>query len=264
MAREAFPLLETHPEAEARRKPRKQAPFLRECRSAIRSFPRSSDLSQPRKVLYRVLVEGASSDSLRSQLDLSEEDFRSIWSWAPASGYLDNDEYSLTWSLVRNALPLRDKLLKWDLVDSSDCLRCSSGAIETCAHALFHCCMVRPLWDYVNELTARLQPHRARLELDVGYVCDNIAPPLPRVERMVFLTLLAVARKVVWNTRPRGDPGVTPLSTHDLIIYFKHQLKVKIRCDRKRLTPRAFSERWVRTASLVSLLRSRFEWCLPA
>ena len=187
-----------------------------------------------------------------------------MWSWAPASDYLDNHEFSLTWSLVRNSLPLRDKLLKWNLVDDSDCLRCNSGWEETCAHAFFHCCKVRPLWDYVNELTARLQPERARLELDVGYVCDNVLPSLPRVKRMVFLTLLAVARKVVWNTRPRDDSGSESLSAHDLIVYFKHRLKIKIRCDLKRLGRWVFSERWVRAASLAYLRGARIEWCLPA
>ena len=39
-------------------------------------------------------------------------------------------------------------------------------------------------------------------------------------------------------------------SYYNLICYFKHQLRVKVRCDRKRLNRITFDKRWVKVASL--------------
>ena len=50
--RNAFPRLRSNPEAEGRRRPRDEAPFIRECFQAIRNLPRFSDLSRSRKELY--------------------------------------------------------------------------------------------------------------------------------------------------------------------------------------------------------------------
>ena len=43
--REAFPDLDLDPDAERRRRPRGETPFLKECRKALRRLPRSIDLS---------------------------------------------------------------------------------------------------------------------------------------------------------------------------------------------------------------------------
>ncbi len=59
----AFPDLRLCPKAEGRCRPRDEPPFVVECRGALRNLPRSSDISWPRKALYRVLVEGVASDS---------------------------------------------------------------------------------------------------------------------------------------------------------------------------------------------------------
>ena len=72
------------------RRPRDEAPFVRECRRAIRNLPRSRDLSQSRKELYRGLVAGSASDPLVKRLGWSMEEIRSRWNWAPGSGFLNN------------------------------------------------------------------------------------------------------------------------------------------------------------------------------
>ena len=66
---------------------------------------------------------------------------------------------------------------------------------------------------------------------------------------MVFLAILAVARMVIWSTRNKGLYDDANFS--HLILYFRHLLRVKIRCDRKRLDRITFSKRWVNAASLV-------------
>ena len=87
--------------------------------------------------------------------------------------------------------------------------------------------------------------------LDVGYVVDNVLPPFQGEKRMVFLTILAVARMVIWTTRNKGLYGDVNFSHRDLVLYFRHQLRGKIRYDRKRLDRITFSKRWVNAASLV-------------
>ena len=103
--------------------------------------------------------------------------------------------------------------------------------------------------------------------LDVGYVVDNVLPPFHGEKRVVFLAILAVARMVIWTTRNKGlrNKGLyddANFSHHDLVLYFRHQLRVKIRCDRKRLDRITFSKRWVTAASLVvrkgAMLESSF------
>ena len=70
--------------------------MLREYSEAVPKLLRFNDLSQPRKVLYRDLVEGAVSDPLEKRLDLSLEKIRSQWNGVPGTRYLDNTELSLT------------------------------------------------------------------------------------------------------------------------------------------------------------------------
>ena len=53
-----FPRLNSDPKAEGRRRPLGEALFVRECRKALRNLLGSSDLSWPRKELYRELVVG--------------------------------------------------------------------------------------------------------------------------------------------------------------------------------------------------------------
>ena len=81
-------------------------------------------------------------------------------------------------------------------------------------------------------------------------------------ECVVFLAILAVARMVIWTTRNKGLYDDANFSHRDLVLYFRHQLRVKIRCDRKRLDRITFSKRWVTAASLVvrkgAMLESSF------
>ena len=87
--------------------------------------------------------------------------------------------------------------------------------------------------------------------LDVGYVVEKFLPPFHGEKRMFFLAILAVARMVIWTTRNKGLYDDANFSHRDLVFDFRHQLRVKIRCDRKRLARITFSKRWVTAASLV-------------
>ena len=125
-----------------------------------------------------------------------------------------------------------------------DCPRCASGLEETAEHAFYYCGRVRPFWDHVGEWMARIEPKQLVL-LDVGYVVENVLPPFQGEKRMVFLAILAVARMVIWSTRNKGLYDDANFSQRDLVLYFRHLLRVKKRCDRKRLDRVTFIKRWV-------------------
>ena len=226
-ASRTFPRLKSDPKAEGRRRPLGEALFVRECRKALRNLLGSSDLSWPRKELYRELVVGSASDPLSERRGWTAEEIRSHWNWAPGSSFLNNSEFSLTWRLDRNALSLRGLNFRAGLADMPDCPRCSSGLEETAEHAFYY-----------------------------------VLPPYHGEKRVVFLAILAVARMVIWTTRNKGLYDDANFSHRDLVLYFRHQLRVKIRCDRKRLDRITFSKRWVTAASLVvrkgAMLESSF------
>ena len=261
-ASRTFPRLNSDPKAEVRRKPLGEALFVRKCRKTLRNLLGSSDLSRPRKELYRELVVGSASDPLSEWRGWTAEEIRSHWNWAPGSSFLNNSKFSLTWRLVRNALPLLDLNYKVGLADIPDCPRCGSGLEVTAEHAFYHCERVRPFWDHVGEWTARIEPKQLVL-LDVGYIVDNVLPPFQGEKRVMFLAILAVARMVIWSTRNKGLYDNANFSHRDLVLYFRHLLRVKIRCDRKRLDRITFSKRWVNAASLVVRKGATLESSFP-
>ena len=253
-ASRTFLRLKSDPKAEGRRKPLGEALFVRECRMALPNLPGSSDFSLPRKELYRELVVGSTSGPLSERRGWTAEEIRSHWNWAPGSSFLNNSEFSLTWRLARNALPLLSFNFRAGLTDMPDCTRCSSGLEETTEHAFYYCERVHPSW------SARIEPKQLIL-LDVNYIVDNVLPPFEDEKRVVFLAILAVARMVIWTTRKKRLYDNANFSHRDLVLYFRHQLRVKIRCDRKRIT---FDKMRVNAASLVVRKGGNVEVILPS
>ena len=80
---------------------------------------------------------------------------------------------------------------------------------------------------------------------------NNIDPPYQGEKCGMFLAILAVTRLVIWATRKKGLFAGANFSHRDLILSFKHQLWVKIRCNRKRFDHITIDKRWVYSASLV-------------
>ena len=153
---------------------------------------------------------------------------------------------------------LNDWAYRACIADMPDCPRCGSGLEETALHAFYYFERVRPFWSHVEEWTARISPRELVL-LDVGYVVDNVNPPYQGEKRMVF----SVARMVIWETRNKGLYEGANFSYRDLILFFRHQLRVKIRCDSRRLDRITFSKRWVHAASLVVCKGATLESSFP-
>ena len=174
----------------------------------------------------------------------------------PGSGFLNDTELSFTWRLAWNALPLADWAFKAGVVDMTDCLHSGSDQEITAFHA-FYCERLHPFWSHVEEWTVRIDPKQLVL-LDVGCLIDNVDPPYRSEEPGMFLAILAVARMVIWTTRKYGGSN---FSHRDLILFFRHQLRIKIRCDRKRLDRITFDKGWL--CADWSYERGQ-RWCHPS
>ena len=156
------------------------------------------------------------------------------WYYAPGSGFLNNSEFSLTWRLSRNALAFLSLNYKAGLADMLDFLSCVSGGEETAEHVFYSGERVRPFWNHIREWTTRIESKQL-VQLDFGYVIDYVLPLYQGEKHVAFLAIFAVARMMIWMTRKKGLYAASNFSYRDLILFFRHQLEVKIRCDRKRL-----------------------------
>ena len=257
-ASRTFSRLQSDPKAEGRRRSLGEALFVCECRKALRNLLGSSDLSRLRKELYRELVVGSASDPLSERRGWTAEEIRSHWNWAPGSSFVNNSEFSLTYGM-RYPFPAWATKRAWQT-----CLFALAAAVgwkkglstpSTTASESARFGITS------GSGTARIEPKKLVL-LEVGYVVDNVLPPFHGEKRVVFLAILAVARMVIWTTRNKGMYDDENFSHRDLVLYFRHQLRVKIRCDRKRLARITFSKRWVTAESLVvrkgAMLESSF------
>ena len=239
----SFPHLNSNPKAKGWHRPMSETPFVHECCKALRKPPRSSDLSWPQKELYRELEMGSISEALSEWCSWTAEEIHSHWNWVPGFSFLNNSEFSLTRRLAQNPLPLLSLNFRVG-IDMPDCACCGSGLEEMAEHTFYCCDRVHPFWDHVREWTAHIEL------LNVGYIVD-VLPPFQGEKCVVFLVILAVARMVIWMTWNKGLYDDKNFSHHNLVLYFRHQLMVKIRYNRKCLDHKKFDKRWVNAASLV-------------
>ena len=64
-------------------------------------------------------------------------------------------------------------------------------------------------------------------------------------------------RVVIWTTRKKELCEDESFSSQTLVAFFKHQIKVKIHSERKRLSSLEFGERWVTVARLCRVVGSQ-------
>ena len=75
--------------------------------------------------------------------------------------------------------------------------------------------------------------------------------------------ILAVVRMVIWTTGKKGLYDSANFSQRNLVLFFMHQLRIKITCERKRLGHITFNKRWVHAASLVVRKGATLESSFP-
>ena len=174
------------------------------------------------------------------------EEVRLQRNWAPSSGFLNNS-FSLACRLARNALLLLGLNYKAGLADMPECPCYSSGIEETAEHAFYYCERVRPFWNHAGKWTAHAVRH---------WLCRS-----QRFAAVSMWEAYDVSRDPKCNWNGDLDDG-SNFSHRDQIWFFWHQLRVKIRCDRKCLDRITFDKRWVHAVSLVlrkgTMLKSSF------
>lgn len=110
-------------------------------------------------------------------------------------------------------------------------------------HAIFHCLVVCLLCELIESYMIHML-HGPFLVLDANSVYSNMSLLLDRKKHYECLCLLVLMQMVVWMTRDEVH-GVLPFSSHQLIVFFQPQVKIKIKVERKRLSSQDFVERWM-------------------
>ena len=209
--------------------------------------------SQPlsSRSLYPCLVRDAASDGLIGELGVTETEGRLLWPWAPRMRCLNNDEASLTWLVIRNALWVGKKLFSAQQASAAS----AAGAV------IWRRLLITPSFSpVVRPLCKLLEGYMVRIlngkvfVLEASSVCSNVVPELNRQEHYVFLCLLGVMRVVIWTTRKKELYKDESFSSQTLVAFFKYQIKVKIRSERKRLSSLEFGKRWVTVARLCHVV----------
>ena len=90
--------------------------------------------------------------------------------------------------------------------------------------------------------------------LEASSMCSNVLPKLNRQEHDVFLCLLGVMRVVIWTRRKKELYEDESFSSQILVAFFKHQIKVKIRSESRRLSSLEFGKRWVTVPRLCRVV----------
>ena len=184
-----------------------------------------------------------------TQLDAGEDLL--LTNQAPGSGFLNNSEFLLTRWFVQNALPLNEWAFRVSMADMPDCPHCGSGLEETALHAFYNCEQFHQFWSG--------QPTSIPNSLCCSMLVMLWTMLILHIKGVVFLTILAVARMVIWEMQKKGLYDGANFSHHNLILFFRHQLRIKIRCNRKHLDQITFNKRWVYVAGLVVLKGATLE-----
>ena len=258
-AKQSFPLLRSvhSTDGETHRLHRCECPLYRECWHALKVLTRLqtglSD-SQPlsSRALYRCLVRGTASNGLTGELGVMEVEGRLLWPWAPGMRCLNNEEASLIWLVIRNTLWVSKKWFSAQQAISPECSQCGDLE-ESINHTFFHCPVMQPLCKLLEGYMVRILNGRFFV-LEASSVCSNVVLRLNRQEHYVVLCLLGIMCVMIWMTRKKELYKDESFSSQTLVSFFKHQIKVKIRSERKTLSSLQFGKRWVTIARLCCVV----------
>ena len=132
---------------------------------------------------------------------------------------------------------------------------------ESLEHAFFSCPVVKPLLKVLEGIMVRIQ-YGKPFTLGVRAALNNVVTSLARDKLYVFLCLLGVMRIVIWTTRKEEHYGGESFSSQALVAFYKHQIKVKIRSEKKRLSSFMFNERWVKLSRLCRVRGAVLEFMI--
>ena len=146
------------------------------------------------KVLYRTLISGDVRNNLIGDVGVTNEEGRLLWLRASGMKCLNNDEASLNWLVIWNALWVGKRL--------EVSLECIWWVIkESVSHAFFYCLAVRPLCKLLEGYIARVLNRKFSSWKPV--LCAAMWFRCWIGRNTVFFCLLGVMRVVIWTTRPQ-------------------------------------------------------------
>ena len=229
-----------------------EKPFVRECRKALRNLPGSNDISQSRKELYRKLVVGSQWAArlygeggplpleLGAKFGLFEQ-FRVLAHLVACTERIAPSQLELQSRPGRHAW-LRS-LLQWLGRNGWARLllqRVGSRRRVDGSH-----------WTQIARAARRWLRRGQRFASVSGWEACGVSHD-PSCNQNGDLD--DAKEGIVWRCK---------LSYCDFILFFRHQLRDKIRCDRKRLDHITFNKRWVNAASLVVRKEAMLESSFP-
>lgn len=112
--------------------------------------------------------------------------------------YINSLKFLVTYRLIQNGLSINGVVLRTGWADMTGYHRCDHTLVEINVHVIYHCTQVHIFCDYIDEMTARIDPEQL-VSIHLAYVCDNISLPCSGMRLWVFLTMLDVAKMLVWT-----------------------------------------------------------------
>ena len=152
-----------------------------------------------------------------------------------------------------------------------DCLQCNwqfrpecaqcSALEESTEHAFFHSSVLRPLCKLLEGFMVRILSGKFFV-LEVSCVCSDVVPKLNIQEHYVFLCLFGIMCVAIWMTRQKELCDNESFFFQTLVSFYKHQIKVKIWSERRRLSSLEFGKRWVTVACLCHMVGASLTFSL--
>jgi zinc-binding in reverse transcriptase len=167
-------------------------------------------------------------------------DFPSAWK-ALATGELSPWARNLAWRVTHQILPINHLLFKRHVSPTACCVYCAE--IETVAHCLFSCVVVRPVWYVIEEWMSALTGHRFVITSEAVIFLQNNGITDTAHQRF-FHVVCSELKVVVWFHRNSRKFDKLSPTTDDIQRHFKHNIRNRITADFHRLDRHTFSDRW--------------------
>ena len=133
--------------------------------------------------------------------------------------------------------------------------------VESIAHALFHCSVVRLLCELLEGYIVRVLNGKFFVQ-ETNFVSSNVVLLLNKTGHYVFLCLHSIHESHDLDDATEGISWRRVFSTQTLVAFYKHQSRIKILSERQRFSSKEFSKRWVKVARLCCVKSTNLEFLL--
>jgi len=173
------------------------------------------------------------------------------------------DSRELSWQVALNVQATNDNLYKYHIVQAPNCTCCSD--IETAVHLFLKCRIAQPVWQEISTFLHNFSNRKSPLKLDYRAVLFNIIPPPVRGRlKRLFLILLNVGKKIIWDIRNLIKFEHRHFSSIDISTMALSRIRFRVKTDQCLLSDKTFHSLWLRAPSGVRLKKDgNLFLCLP-